>query len=161
MKSYHEETLSALFDGEAAAPDALADALAQPDAAEFLVRLSRLRGLTRDDDRRPDDQFYAAMKRVFRPHRWYGWLSRAVPLPAAAAAVAVAVAATLALPLLAPRSSLPPPPPPAVLGVAVVTGAPALPSIAPEAGTVRLSLRPPLPDRVMLFVDGRDWRQGL
>ncbi len=44
------EILSALFDGEPVDPDAVAAALAQPGAAEFLVDLARLRRrLARED----------------------------------------------------------------------------------------------------------------
>ena len=161
MKSYHEETLAALFDGEPAAPDALADALAQPDAVGFLVELSRLRALTQDDDRRPDDRFYAEMTRAFRPPRWHGLLRRPVPLPAAAAAVAAAVAGTLFVSLLTPESSLPAPPPPAALRLTAGTEVPVPPSTAPEAVALPPSQRPPVAHRVMRFVDGHDWRQGL
>jgi len=161
MKTYHEETLAALFDGEAADPEALADALAQPDAKGFLVELARLRLLTQDDDRRPDDRFYVEMKRVFRPHRWQELLGRALPLPAAAAGVILVVTGTVAVLLLAPASPLPVPPPPSALGRGMVTEAPPADSGAQEAGAHRPARHPPVAHRVMRFVGGRDWRQEL
>jgi hypothetical protein len=156
MKTYHEETLAALFDGEAADPEALADALAQPDSAAFLVGLSRLRVLTQDDDRRPDDRLYADMSRVLTPRRWRRLLASAVLLPAAAAAALLVVAGALtgwfgsAQPVRSP-----PPPPAASLTRGTETG-----GVSNGSG-LRPGSRPPAARRVMRFEDGRDWRHGL
>ncbi len=162
MKTYHEETLSALFDGEVTDPDALADALAQPGAVQFLVELSRLRTLTQDDDRRPDTEFYAEMRRALRPSRWRVFLrAPLLPLPAAAAVALGAVAVTLWVPSFGPAVSLQAPPPPALPTVGVVRSVPSPVPERPPAPKPVIQPEPPVAHRTMRFVEGRDWRQGL
>jgi negative regulator of sigma E activity len=163
MNPNHEETLAALFDGEGGGPDALADALAQPEAADFLVLLARLRVATQDDNRSPDGEFYDQANALFDRSRG-SWLTARVPLAAVAAALLAAVALTVATSgLWRPSSpSLPSPVPPVDAALKVLPAAKTqtvlAPAGRPAAGPTRR--RPPVPDRVLEFVDGRDWKQG-
>jgi hypothetical protein len=111
MKPEHLEVLGALFDGESVDPSLLAEALADPNAAEVLADLAGLRILASADIPEPSEEFYARVAPLLnRP----GLRRRLVRLfqPAIAASLLLAgVGAGLLLrPMLDVR--LPPPPPP-------------------------------------------------
>jgi len=165
MTDWEQKLLSDLFDGELVDPDALEQALTQPDAAPYLVRLVRLRQLAQEDDRRPDEEFYRQMEQAL--HRKRAWFLRGpmLPLPLAAAAglcgmVLVGWMATSASVMY----GIPPAPP-----LLLATGASSQP--VPDDESLRVAgasvkaptpatpsqSRPPRPTREVKFVDGQDW----
>jgi negative regulator of sigma E activity len=106
------EVLSAFVDGEAVAPEALAEALAQPGSQAALVDFARLRTAMADDDSRPSAAFYQvadarlAESAFDRPPKTGPWVKRLC----AAAVVAMAVVGAASLMGLMPAESGPPRP---------------------------------------------------
>jgi len=79
MTEDHIETMSALWDGEAVDPDALAGALADPAARAALVDFARLRADVRSDA----EPFPASLSALRRENS--RWLNTRVPVGAVAA----------------------------------------------------------------------------
>ena len=170
MTEWEEKLLADLFDGESVDPDALEQALTQPDAAPYLVRMVRLRQLAQEDDRQPDEAFYREMTQVL--HRKRAWFLRGpmLPLPVAVAAglcgmvlvawVSYSPTVTFIVPpgpktILAADVPLPPPPPDAQPYTTVAGATEKAPT---PATVVQVQARPPRAAREVRFVDGADWR---
>ena len=62
MRPEHLEALSALFDGERVDPALLAEALADPGAADALADFAALSVLAREDRVEPSEAFYTRME---------------------------------------------------------------------------------------------------
>ena len=152
MKAESEELLSLLVDGEQVDPDALAAALAEPDATETLVQYARVHRAVLNPETRPSDQFYQKMRRQLEagPRRTIPWRAAL----AAAAVIVLSVlggmwfgwsmqpARTVSVPVAVRTPSAPPP--------IADTAAPfriIVPANCPAPG-------PPKPDRIVEFVPG-------
>jgi hypothetical protein len=107
------EVLSAFVDGEAVAPEALAEALAQTGSLAALVDFARLRTAVADDDSRPSVAFYQVTEaRLADPafDRAPKMAGPGVKRLCAAAGVAMAVVGAASLMGLMPAESGPPRP---------------------------------------------------
>jgi len=151
MKAESEELLSLLVDGEQVDPDALAAALAEPDATETLVQYARVHRAVLNPDMRPSDQFYEKMCRQLDagPRRTIPW--RAALAAAAVIVVSVLGGMWLGWSMLPTRS----------VPVPVVMHTPGPPNIAETPANIRILVPadcpapgPPKPDRIVEFVPG-------
>jgi hypothetical protein len=93
MNAAHLETLSAMVDGEVVDPAVLAEALADPRAANVLVELAAWRLQLRHDTSRPGDEFYASMARTLRPSPLRSFVTS--PLVSRSLAAGLVIAAAL------------------------------------------------------------------
>jgi hypothetical protein len=89
MKPEHLEVLSALFDGERVDATLLAEALADPAAADTLAEFAGLRLRVQEECGEPSDAFYARMDTLMKREGLAARLARAL-LPAVAASLLVA-----------------------------------------------------------------------
>jgi hypothetical protein len=146
MTETHLDTLSALIDGETVDPTALAEALADPQAAATLRQFAACRAELRDDPDRPDEAFYATMQQVLRPSWWRRVGSRGVMAAALATALLLAALTGFAVrPLVSPVPG----------GGAPARATSAAAQVAPPAAV--LDRRPPAPEQA----GPTDSRRGL
>lgn len=89
MNKPHEELLSAFFDGEVVAPEALEAALSQPDATSWLVDMARLRASLLADSSAPDPGWVRHTRSVLRPTPRSWWVAAAVAVVLLGATLAV------------------------------------------------------------------------
>lgn len=93
MRPEHLEALSALFDGERVNPALLAEALADPGAADALADFAALSVLAREDRVEPSEAFYTRMETLLGRRDRRDRMARFV-LPAVAAGLILASATT-------------------------------------------------------------------
>lgn len=110
MKPEHLEVLSALFDGERVDPSLLAEALADPRAADVLAEFASLRLLARELRAQPSDGFYGRMEGVLRRKGLRDRVTRLLlPAMAAGLVIAAGVAGFMAGSLFGPTGPMPAP----------------------------------------------------
>jgi hypothetical protein len=182
MTANDAEVLSAFFDGAAVDPEQLAEALADPDAPQWLVTCARLRAEIQGDTSRPSPAFYERMRSVLEP-RWIQRFFRAgravVPWPVMVGMAPALLLAGLGVGVwLGAGASRPlPPPTPAptiaeqtapVTAAPPSTPGPSLPSQLAVAPPSREALTPPAPrtgppqpKHVLRFARPGEWHEGL
>jgi hypothetical protein len=138
MKPEHLEVLSALFDGERVDATLLAEALADPAAADTLAEFAGLRLRVHEECDEPSDAFYARMETLMKRQGLAARLARAL-LPAVAACLLVAagllgfaLGGMLQQPVPLPVAVPVEPPPSRAGGIVPVTAAPVPPSAPPR-----------------------------
>ncbi len=89
MRPEHLEALSALFDGERVDPALLAEALADPQAADVLADFAGLSVLARGDRLEPSEAFYSRMEALLNRQGLRARMARFF-LPALAAGLILA-----------------------------------------------------------------------
>ncbi len=166
MKPEHLEALSALFDGERVDPSLLAEALADPQAADALADFAGLSVLAREDRLDPSEAFYTRMEALLSRR---GLRDRVVRflLPALAAGLILASGATgfVVRALLGPSEviSVERPPVPVQPAPAVLTWLPPVPGPAaplPRAARAERGT-PPRSELRLRFLRWEDTAGGL
>lgn len=144
MKPEHLEALGALFDGERVDPSLLAEALADPRAADVLADHAGLRLLAREDRPEPSEDFYARMAPILNRRTLGGRIGRLLLPAAAAALVLVSGAGGYVLrAALGPAAVVAVAPPPTPLPQAPVVLSVPSPVPPPEAPARNATLRKP------------------
>jgi len=106
------EVLSAFADGDAVDTEALAAALAEPEARATMIEIARLRAAVRSDPSAPSPRFYEAIEGELAVPRPLSRAGRVLRLAAAAVViVGIGIAAGLALRQGKSRMSNEPPTP--------------------------------------------------
>jgi hypothetical protein len=166
MKPEHLEVLSALVDGERVDPALLAEALADPQAADALADFAGLNVLAREDRLDPSEAFYTRMEALLRRRGLRDRMARFL-LPALAAGLILASGAAgfVVRALLGPSEvvAVERPPAPAQPAPAVVTWLPPVPGPATQsprtAGPDRGA--PPKSELRLRFLRWEDTAAGL
>jgi hypothetical protein len=166
MKPEHLEVLSALFDGERVDPALLAEALADPQAADALADFVGLSVIEREDRQEPSEGFYTRMDALLHRQGLRDRLARFF-LPALAASLILVAATTgyVARALLGPSEviAVVRPPAPVQPAPAVLTWLPPVSDLAtPLPRTVRADRSaPPTSELRLRFLRWEDTAAGL